>query len=80
MAVRPARPAPGTARPPALRNRYRGWKNSLFLSALAGQRLIRYEIKGRKVVREEVVFKGFGRVRWVIAGPDGLLYVLIQNR
>jgi glucose/arabinose dehydrogenase len=60
-------------------NRYPGWKNSLFLSALAGQRLIRYEIKGRKVVHEEVVFKGFGRVRQVITGPDGYLYVLIQN-
>jgi glucose/arabinose dehydrogenase len=60
-------------------NRYPGWKNSLFLSALAGQRLIRYEIRGRKVVHEEVVFKGFGRVRQVITGPDGYLYVLIQN-
>jgi glucose/arabinose dehydrogenase len=59
--------------------RYPGWKNSLFLSALAGQKLIRYEIKGRKVVHEEVVFKGFGRVRQVITGPDGYLYVLIQN-
>jgi glucose/arabinose dehydrogenase len=26
-----------------------------------------------------VVFKGFGRVRQVITGPDGYLYVLIQN-
>ena len=60
-------------------NRYPGWKNSLFLSALAGQRLIRYEIKGRKVTHEEVVFKGFGRVRQVLTGPDGYLYVLIQN-
>lgn len=60
-------------------SRYPGWKNSLFLSALAGQRLIRYEINGRKVTREEVVFKGFGRVRQVITGPDGYLYVLIQN-
>jgi glucose/arabinose dehydrogenase len=60
-------------------SRYSGWKNSLFLSALAGQKLIRYEINGRKVTHEEVVFKGFGRVRQVITGPDGYLYVLIQN-
>src|SRR6185369_15115554 len=60
-------------------SRYRGWKDSLFLSALAGQKLIRYEINGRKVTHEEVVFKGFGRVRQVITGPDGYLYVLIQN-
>jgi glucose/arabinose dehydrogenase len=60
-------------------NRYPGWKNSLFLSALAGQKLIRYEIDGRKITHEEVVFKGFGRVRQVITGPDGYLYLLIQN-
>lgn len=60
-------------------DRYPGWKNNLFLAALAGQRLIRYEISGREVTHEEVVFKGFGRVRQVITGPDGYLYVLIQN-
>lgn len=60
-------------------DRYPGWKNNLFLAALVGQSLIRYEIEGRKVTHEEVVFKGFGRVRQVLTGPDGYLYVLIQN-
>ena len=60
-------------------DRYPGWKNSLFLSALAGQKLIRYEIKGRQITHQEVVFQGFGRVRQVITGPDGYLYVLLQN-
>lgn len=60
-------------------NRYPGWNNSLFLAALAGQRLIRYEIEGGEVTHEEVVFKGFGRVRHVLTGSDGYLYVLIQN-
>jgi glucose/arabinose dehydrogenase len=60
-------------------DRYPGWKNNLFVAALAGQELLRLEIDGRKVVSQEAVFKEFGRVRDVITGPDGLLYVLLQN-
>lgn len=60
-------------------DRYPSWKNNLFVAALAGQELLRLEIQGRKVVSQEAVFKEFGRVRDVITGPDGLLYVLLQN-
>ena len=60
-------------------DRYPGWKNNLFVAALAGQELLRLEIKNRQVVAQEPVFKEFGRVRDVITGPDGLLYVLLQN-
>ena len=60
-------------------SKYPGWKNNLFVAALAGQQLRRLEINGRKVVRQEAVFQQFGRVRAVTTGPDGLLYVLLQN-
>ena len=60
-------------------DRYPGWKNNLFVAALAGQELLRLEVKGRQVVAQESLFKEFGRVRDVITGPDGLLYVLLQN-
>jgi aldose sugar dehydrogenase len=60
-------------------NRYPRWKNSLFVAGLAGQQLRRLEIKGRDVVAQEVLFHQFGRVRTVTTGPDGLLYVLLQN-
>lgn len=58
--------------------RYPNWKNNLFVSALAGQQLRRLEIKGDKVVDQEVVFNQFGRVHDVIQGPDGYLYVTLQ--
>jgi glucose/arabinose dehydrogenase len=29
-------------------------------------------------VHEEIVFKGFGRVRDAVVGPDGLLYVALN--
>ena len=60
-------------------SKYPGWKNNLFVAALAGQQLRRLEISGRKVTHQEVVFEQFGRVRAVTTGPDGLLYVLLQN-
>jgi glucose/arabinose dehydrogenase len=59
--------------------KYPGWKNSLFVSMLAGQNLRRLEVKDGKVLSQEVIFNQFGRTRHVITGPDGLLYILIQN-
>jgi glucose/arabinose dehydrogenase len=59
--------------------RYPGWKNNLFVSALVGQKLIRYEIDGRRITHQEAVYQGFGRTRDVITGPDGYLYILLQN-
>jgi len=60
-------------------SKYPGWKDNLFVAGLAGQQLRRLEISGRKVIHQEVVFEQFGRVRAVTTGPDGLLYVLLQN-
>lgn len=60
-------------------SKYPGWKNNLFVAALAGQQLRRLEVRGREVVHQEAVFQQFGRVRSVTTGPDGLIYVLLQN-
>ena len=56
------------------------WKNNLFIASLAAQELRRLELKDRKVVAQEVLFRGLGRIRHVAAGPDGALYVLLPNR
>jgi len=61
------------------KGRYPGWSNSLFLAALTGQKLFRYEVDGRKIAHQEILWDQFGRTRAVIMGPDGLLYVLLQN-
>ena len=58
--------------------RYAAWKNSLFVSALAGQQLRRLETSGDKVTHQEVVFNQFGRVHDVVIGPEGYLYVTLQ--
>ncbi len=60
-------------------DRYPGWKNNLFVAALRGQQLRRLEVKDGKVLHQEAVFEQLGRVRASAIGPDGLLYVLLQN-
>jgi glucose/arabinose dehydrogenase/mono/diheme cytochrome c family protein len=60
-------------------NRYPGWKGNLFLTAMVGERLVRLEIKGRDIASQEILLQGYGRVRDVVQGPDGLLYLLLQN-
>jgi glucose/arabinose dehydrogenase len=60
-------------------DRFAGWKNNLFVTALAGQQLRRLVIDGHKVTTQEVLFKNLGRVRDVVDGPDGYLYVVLNT-
>jgi glucose/arabinose dehydrogenase len=57
--------------------RFPRWKGSLFVGALRDQMLVRLELDGEKVVKEERLLKGMlGRIRDVRMGPDGYLYLL----
>jgi aldose sugar dehydrogenase len=55
------------------------WKNQLFIACLGGEQLKRIETEGDRVVHQEIVFRGFGRVRSVLTGPDGLLYLAMNT-
>jgi aldose sugar dehydrogenase len=56
------------------------WKGSLFLGALRGARLVRLELDGRKVLREEALLTDRGvRIRDVRQGPDGWLYLVVDS-
>lgn len=56
------------------------WRNSLFVGALAAQSLVRLELAGEKIKREERLFQGeLGRLRDVRSGPDGYLYLLTDQ-
>jgi aldose sugar dehydrogenase len=51
------------------------WKNNLFFVTLKTGRVYRLELKGEKVVDEEILVDGqFGRLRAITQGPDGFLY------
>jgi glucose/arabinose dehydrogenase len=58
---------------------YPQWKNHLFIACLGGEQLKRIETDGDRVAHQEIVFKGLGRVRDVVTGPDGLLYLAMNT-
>jgi glucose/arabinose dehydrogenase len=59
------------------RDRYPGWKGSLLVGSLKDEMLVRLQLDGSKVVKEERLLKGeLGRIRDVREGPDGWLYLL----
>ena len=61
-------------------DRYPGWKGSLFVGSLRAQSLLRLEIDGEKVLKQERYFTNqLGRIRDVRQGPDGWLYLLTDH-
>jgi aldose sugar dehydrogenase len=53
------------------------WQGNLFVGALKYRMLVRLELEGEKVLREERLFENkIGRIRDVRQGPDGLIYLL----
>jgi len=59
-------------------DRFPGWTHDLFVSSLAAEELLRLELADGKVVHQEVLFKGIGRVRDVVVDPDGYVYVSLE--
>ena len=55
------------------------WKGSLLVTALAFEEIKRLEIEGHRVVSEELILKGMGRVRDVKVGPDGSIYAALNR-
>jgi len=62
-------------------DQFSNWKGNLLVGALRDEMLVRLQLNGEKVVREERLLKGqIGRIRDVRAGPDGLVYLLTDER
>ena len=60
-------------------DRYKNWKNNLLVGSLSFKYLERLVISGHSVLHREKLLEGAGRVRNVVMGPDGLIYVAIEN-
>ncbi len=64
---------------------YRGdmfprWNGNLFVGALRSRLLVRLELDGGQVIHEERLLTDFGnRIRDVRTGPDGLIYLLLDE-
>ena len=55
------------------------WQNDLFVAGLVTQELRRLKIEDGKILSDEVILKNLGRVRDVASGPDGFLYVILND-
>ena len=58
---------------------YPGWRGNLFVGSLRPGGLVRLEMEGQRVKSESRHLPDVGRVRDVVQGPDGLLYLLIDD-
>ncbi len=61
-------------------DRFPHWRGSLLVGGLAGQQIARLTLEGQRVVSEETLLQGLGRVRDVRQGPDGYIYVALEDR
>ncbi|MBX3661847.1 MAG: PQQ-dependent sugar dehydrogenase [Burkholderiales bacterium] len=62
-------------------DKFPNWKGNLLIGALRDEMLVRLELNGEKVVREERMIKDqIGRIRDVRVGPDGFVYLLTDER
>jgi glucose/arabinose dehydrogenase len=56
------------------------WRGNLFVGALAGQILVRLEVDGDKVIKEERLLQALGqRIRDVREGPDGAIWLVTDS-
>ena len=55
------------------------WQNDFFAGGLAAQQVDRIRVADGKVVEQETVVKGLGRIRDVVNGPDGFLYLITNG-
>ena len=56
------------------------WKGSMFSGGLSGQQLSRLTMDGQEVVVEETLYYNHGRIRDVRQGPDGYIYLAVDER
>ncbi|MHB1192027.1 MAG: PQQ-dependent sugar dehydrogenase [Longimicrobiales bacterium] len=60
-------------------DKFPGWRGSIFAGGLVGQQLVRLTMEGRKVMNVEQLYQRKGRVRDVRQGPDGYVYLAIED-
>lgn len=61
-------------------DKFPGWKGSVFVGGMVGEQLVRVTMDGQATERAEVLVRKQGRIRDVRQGPDGFIYLAIDNR
>ena len=57
---------------------YVGWNESLLVGSLKFSYLERLEIKNKTIIKREKIADGIGRIRDVIIGPYGYIYISVS--
>jgi glucose/arabinose dehydrogenase len=60
-------------------DKYPGWEGDLMIGSLRFRYLHRCKIEDGKVVHEELLLKNIGRLRNVRQGPDGYIYIGVED-
>jgi glucose/arabinose dehydrogenase len=61
-------------------DRYSAWKGDLLVGSLKFGYLVHLTVNGNKISSQEILFEGIGRVRNVRQGPDGYIYLAVENK
>jgi aldose sugar dehydrogenase len=61
-------------------DQFPGWRGNFFSGGMSGERLSRLVMDGRTVKLEETLAQGLGRIRDVRQGPDGFIYLALDDR
>jgi glucose/arabinose dehydrogenase len=60
-------------------DKYPGWENNLLIGSLRFKYLERCVVENDEIVEQERLLEGIGRVRNVKVGPDGYIYVAVEE-
>jgi glucose/arabinose dehydrogenase len=58
---------------------FKNWKNNLIAGALKFEEVHILNIEENRVIDDQVILKDYGRVRDVACGPDGAIYVVLNE-
>ena len=61
-------------------DRFPEWRGHLFVDGMAGQQLARLTLDGQRVASQETLVPRMGRIRDIRQGPDGLIYLVTDDR
>jgi len=59
--------------------RFKNWENNILVGSLRFDYIERIVLEGQKVVHQEKLVEGIGRVRNVVMSPDGLVYIGLEQ-
>lgn len=60
-------------------DRFKNWENNLLVGSLRFDYVERVVLEGKKVVHQEKLVEGIGRVRNVVMSPEGLVYIGLEE-